>query len=464
MENEFSFFAEEIEPLTFCDKNIGFEISKGLYRPPYKITPTTGEAHDFNTCSGCKSYHAKVVETSNEFFGRFPNCCEKHKKLIKLGGFDRNHYADTSTLVADKVIYTKQHFLNFLDKEDWYKEITDYITYCIFSFGTIPIEYGNVPYIQLYFDFTTNYIKNSKVKKVYENRKLKVLEFLKNYGIKKNDTDSISFNVLIKTYEKWYKIFPFELSFLQHLKEKYRKIPLGTGKPDLNKYLNMASIKPFSKEELINSLIRLTNTILTQINTKKLFEQGLITDTNKIKLELILQNRKIELNAGYVKGEINEEQAYRKMLKKWFKDEKKFIEEITPLLTVQPPQTENTKTDVNEVNTNDFLVSTIEDYLAVFKDRINKNDYPILVEALKEYFTTGNFPKDCKQIKVTGKVNKKKFGWVLNQLYRSEKTGILPIDYLQFAKDKISVFKDVSFNNTDYVKTTLYKYFTTKAQ
>jgi hypothetical protein len=462
MENEFSFYAEEIEPLTFCDKNVGFELSKGLYQPPYKITPTAGGEHDFNTCSGCKSYHAKIVENANEFFGRFPNCCDKHKKLVELGGFDRNHYADTSTLVADKVIYTKQHFLNFLDKEDWYKEITDYITYCIFSFGTIPIEYGNVPYIHQYFFFTINYIKNSKVKKEFANRKLKILEFLENYGVGKN-TDSISFNVLIKTYEKWYKIFPFELSFFHHLKERYNKIPIGFGKPELNKYLDMASIKPFTKQELINSLIKLTNTILTQINTKQLFEQGLITDSNKIKLELILRNRDIELKAGYVKNEISEEQVYRKMLKKWFKDEKKFIEEITPLLSVPPPQTTNTKTENAENNTNDFLVSTIEDFLTDFKDRINKNDYPILVEALKEYFTTGNFPKDCKQIKVTGKVNIKKFGWALNQLYRGEKTGILPIEYLQFAKDKISAFSNVSFNNTDHKKTTLYKYFTTKA-
>lgn len=118
--------------------------------------------------------------------------------------------------------------------------------------------------------------------------------------------------------------------------------------------------------------------------------------------------------------------------------------------------------DKAEEQENNFLESTIEDYLTDFKDLIIKSDYPVLVNALKEYFTTGNFPKDCKKIKITGKVNIKKFGWALNQLYRSEKKGHLPIEYLQFAKNKISIFKDVSFDNNYYKKSTLYKYFTTK--
>ena len=90
-------------------------------------------------------------------------------------------------------------------------------------------------------------------------------------------------------------------------------------------------------------------------------------------------------------------------------------------------------------------------------------DYDILVSALMEYFETKKFPVIQNQIKV-GKVNKKKFGWALNQINQSVGNGILTIEYLRFAKNHISLFSDVGFNELDFVKSNLYKYFTTKTE
>lgn len=104
---------------------------------------------------------------------------------------------------------------------------------------------------------------------------------------------------------------------------------------------------------------------------------------------------------------------------------------------------------------NDYLASTIEDYLHPFRGLLSDYDYTALLTALKKYFADGDFPELKKKIKITGKVNKKAFGWELNLLYRSQKDDKLPREYLQFAKDNISIFEDVDNKN-------LYKYFTTK--
>lgn len=114
----------------------------------------------------------------------------------------------------------------------------------------------------------------------------------------------------------------------------------------------------------------------------------------------------------------------------------------------------------DENETNDFILESIEDYLFEFKDKIQGNGYQVLLSALLEYFKKGTFPK-IEQIKVS-KINKKSFGWALNQLYRGQRNDALPKEYLLFAKENISLFEDVTFEENDFLKSNLYRYFTTK--
>ena len=70
---------------------------------------------------------------------------------------------------------------------------------------------------------------------------------------------------------------------------------------------------------------------MTSINVLTLYEKGEITDADKIKLELIIQERKLKLKTGYIKYR-GEENGYTKIIREWFKDEKRFIEELIPLI------------------------------------------------------------------------------------------------------------------------------------
>lgn len=134
---------------------------------------------------------------------------------------------------------------------------------------------------------------------------------------------------------------------------------------------------------------------------------------------------------------------------------------------IESPQQHEVETIKETELENDFTLSTIEDWLFPFKEEgvLINTDYNNLITALKQYFDNGKFPTLNNQIRVK-KVNIKRFGWALNEIFRANtsKNETLPIDYLKFAKENISIFRDVTFEESDYLKSNLYKYFTTKTQ
>lgn len=137
------------------------------------------------------------------------------------------------------------------------------------------------------------------------------------------------------------------------------------------------------------------------------------------------------------------------------------IKRILQKIEINEEENFKSKLTNQEKEENNFLKSTIEDYLFQFKSQIKDNDYDCLVNALLQYFKNGSFPILSQKIKI-GKVNKKKFGWALNEIYRTDKSGKLSLEYLRFANKYLSIFETVTFDENDYVNSNLYKYFTTK--
>jgi hypothetical protein len=133
---------------------------------------------------------------------------------------------------------------------------------------------------------------------------------------------------------------------------------------------------------------------------------------------------------------------------------------IRELKALQSDQAE-VKTNQGQQSENDFILSTIEDWLFEFKEKMNEIDYQILVTALTTYFDTGSFPKLSKPIQINGRPNKKLFGWALNRIFEAKGKGIEK-ELLIFAKQNISLFRDVQFDENNILKSNLYKYFTTK--
>ncbi len=357
-----TFFVKDIKPIEFCGKPVMWQMDlNGAFEKPFETQPTEGE-HDFNTCEGCQKTLKELIKRLTEKFEGnhkdgakpFPFCCTHHSELTKLREFNRADFIGVPEMVARKIIYTNSHIKNNHKSETYYKDITDYIDYTVESFGQMP---GNAEplYLSDYFFYITDLLEqNTDIEK---GRKSRLLEFLKAYRTptEKPKTD---FNILLGTYQKWLKVFPFEISFFSTLKPHFEKqLPILNGKPETNKYTGLAKAKMHTKGSLIDVLLNLTNNLLTQINTATLYEKGLLTEPQKIKLELVLNERKMKLKQGYVNSSKDEEQRYRKILKEWFADEKRFIDEVTPIVKALPPQPINNETDTKKYTTKHYLLA-----------------------------------------------------------------------------------------------------------
>lgn len=337
---KFTLFAKNIVEREFCGQTFWEIESNGIYEPPFETKPTNG-IHDFNTCETCIEVREVGLKEVTEIFKNrnFPYCCEQHKKLLSLSEFKKSHFDSVPEMTTNKIVYTKQHIINNIRNDNYYKEITDYIVYTIESFGKMPNGYGSrlflKDYISNVIDTVRHYFDKSTIPK---DRSTKILKFLEAHlsPTYKNQKD---LNFVKNIYEKWFKIFPFDLSIFESLKPYFQLnwLPIITGESEYNPYLKEVRFKLHTKESLIDILLELTNDILTKINTTSLYEQGKLTKPQKVKLELIVSERKMKLKEGYINNSENESSRFIKVLKEWYKDEKDFIDKITPLLKGLPP-------------------------------------------------------------------------------------------------------------------------------
>lgn len=141
----------------------------------------------------------------------------------------------------------------------------------------------------------------------------------------------------------------------------------------------------------------------------------------------------------------------------------KTFEAINKCEHCTPPQQTESENEQEQQGENDFTLSTIEDWLFEFKEKMNETDYKTLVSALKNYFDTGIFPMLSKPIQINGRINIKLFGWALNRIFEAQGKGVEK-ELLLFAKKNISLFADVEFDENNILKSNLYKYFTTKTK
>ena len=305
--------------------------TSGIYKPPYETKPTKGE-HDYNTCENCqKSLKTVHEDLTKRFVGTenkkgFPHCCAYHANLTNVKDYKKADFVNAPELTAKKIIYTHQHIKNNYKSDEYYKDITDYIEYTINSFGQMPKGCGEPLFVSFYLSYIKNTINNNK--DIPKPKRKALLDYIQN-NYHNETEEQIDLNVLLDIYQKWLKTFPFEINFFKNLKNYFEKIiPILSGKPEVNKYSGIATTKIHTKSSLIDVLLHLTNSLLTKINSHSLYERGLLSKPEKIKLELVINERKLKLEQGYANNSQNEEQQYKEILKDWFADEKAFIDEL----------------------------------------------------------------------------------------------------------------------------------------
>ncbi|WP_282043314.1 hypothetical protein [Winogradskyella flava] len=346
-----TFLIDSIKEYCFLDSKF-VQFKGGEYEVPFETNPTDGE-HTLESCKSCQKEWQRLCNELSEKFDKFPNCCKYHSKLNELNIFKKDDFKNIAESTANKIIFTYHHIINNLDEDNWYDDIIDYVLYTFESFGSFPTGYGE-PFRRKYYcesvlDLITNIeskITSDSITTIEVKTRINKVKKLFENDTETDSNEDRDFNLLMSKYEEWYKVFPFDLSYFKHLKEKFGKtIPLFTGRTRYNKYLKTTKNEVHTKDSLMVVLLHITKEILTSINGLSLYEKGLITDAEKHQLELIISNRKLELFQLSAMPN-NSKQEYIKVLKKWFKEEKEFIKEIKPLLkhksagTVRPYSTD----------------------------------------------------------------------------------------------------------------------------
>ena len=339
-----TFYVNKVSPIDLCGKTVMWQMDlSGAYELPFETEPTTGE-HDFNSCSNCQENLKELIEQlTKKFEGTekkqgFPFCCPYHSNLTKLKEFIRDSFIPVPEMVARKIIYTNQHIKNNYNTENYYKDITDYIDYTVVSFGQMPGDCGEPLYLSDYFFCVTDLLqRNSKIPKEKKNR---LLEFLEVHQTP-NENPEFDLNILLNTYQKWLKIFPFEISYYTNLKPHFEKqLPILNGRPEVNKYLGHAKVKMHTKSSLVEILINTTKSLLDKINIPELRKNGAITDIQATQLEF--SEASLKTKAAEITKKISKvELKYIKALKNWLQIHKEYFNEITPLLKALPPQQAN---------------------------------------------------------------------------------------------------------------------------
>lgn len=394
-------------------KPFGYVGGQNFIIPFSEVKPIEGYEIPINGKTGkalpfCCDYHSKLYYGIDKWYkNKFPNCCENHKILASNQHFKKIDYKNVAIKVVQQLSYTEHIIRKNIGNIDWYDDITEYIDYNSFSFGH-PVSVGN----NYYLNNVLGMLEDGKFyKSIDERKKDALIKFVKSFFEPVEKVESIDMNLLYSIYQNWLDIFPFELSFFGNLKTYFQnQFPILIGKPQVNRYLGTAKFNMHSKESLIISLLSITDNIITQLNSNNLLENNLFTEPDKIKFEIVVSERKLKTKIGYLSNENDDKRKFADILNEWFADEKKFIDEVTPLLKALPLQQLKDKKN-NIKPTTAISLQAKETIFSILKDFFDTEQQ----EEFKEVLTTFGTSKN----KLIFKSNANKFTDTFKKLFEN---------------------------------------------
>ncbi len=300
-----------------------FELSSDQIRErAVKIPPPENWEKPHEDFPDCCPQHRGVIEETKRFLKEFPRN-KIHKEYVERFKIPKGEFNYLIEKVVECVSYTEHIILTKIENEDWHEDVRDYIEYVIRSFGILPIGYS------VYYSQIIWFIEHNT--RTPEEKKQPLIDFIKS-ELKLESSDEVtktpSLNVLNEIYQKWLNAFPFELSFFKEFHDYFKKRkPFLAEYIRTNRYTGLSLAKVHDEQSFVEVLTENTKEILNLIRSTDLVKSGNLSDSEKIKFELILEQREIKRKALLEKYN-RKEKKYIKTIKQWLNDEIEFFQGI----------------------------------------------------------------------------------------------------------------------------------------
>jgi len=350
-----------------------FKIEGGLiFKHPFQSYALIGYDSN-NAFRDSEPFLNSISSMESNWFEKFPDCCDTHRKVAQLGNFDKKEFDFIPSQILNNVKYFAHALETFLGEENGMDEIKDYLDYLIESFGRPDIG-GHI------FDrIVKHFIENGTVdnKEFTDDHRLELLTYLEPIN-PPPDLDERDLDSLYTTFQKWLKAMP-NVGRFKELKERLRgKIPMNIFliEPKHNKYLGLSSFKTRSRDELLKFLVRMTNDILTlsKVEIKK-------ENYDKDKLIVAAEERlRIKQDKLLESGNSDLEVSYLNLVENWLSMVIEFYQVISQ--AIEESNSKQLSTNINDV------LSKLDDLNVEIASLCNSNK---ILEWLKSYLPDKSF-------------------------------------------------------------------------
>ena len=274
----------------------------------------------------CCERHKALADQAVEWFSVFPNCCDHHRSLAEAGDLKKDQYEFIPEKIVLLAAQTEQVIDESINKPDWEEAISGYIDYCFLSFGLYAIG------LNMYLDSIKKYVTSSedilpeKTKIITDH----IIYVRANFKYDVLSTEFFDYDDHI--VQDWLQLFPFGLEIFKNnkLPSQYFTIPLPY---DISKkrFQFSSIIYSLSERNLVEYLKAQTLDLVSSINASNLFQKGTLTDPEKMKLELLLKERTLQIEKMKREDDSRHNDSVN-ILEQWFKEEVAFLDQIAPLI------------------------------------------------------------------------------------------------------------------------------------
>lgn len=292
-----------------------FRYYKGdVLRTPFPLKPASSI-----TCNGrispvLQQYREQIIAALRKRYERFPDCCEWHKNLRKISGFDKKDYIDAHVQCADSIIFCYAFITYHQNFEDYRRKIESYLQLAVFRFGCMPSGCGSALFLDTFDELLRNLVKQSS--EIKPDVKHFVLSILNKY-ITPSVKDQIDpIEELLRIYNNWLNAFPFDFPEFQTLKKEFAsKSPLMVVRVQNEVNHGDSYFRLETNKELVEWLNKTSKELL-----KRLQDLSLVTSILLNRYESTVEKKQLDIKeAKLLDCYSEEENAYIKTLEDWYK-------------------------------------------------------------------------------------------------------------------------------------------------